>query len=266
MTVLVTGARGGVARTAIRMLREKGVGVRAASSDPSKAEPIEGVAVIGLDLTDPASVEAALDGVDAVFTYAAKDIGGLVDGMRKTGVSRVVLLSSIAAEYAGSTIGAFHLAAEEPLRSSGIPTTVLRPGMFATNARWWADSIRTEGVVRIPYPDAQVCPIHEADMADVAVAALTGPGHEDRVYPMGGPESLSQRRMAELIGEAIGREITVEEMPHEVAAKFMPEDVLRIFAANGGVPVPTGPLTQDITGIPSRTFAQWAADHADDFR
>lgn len=49
-------------------------------------------------------------------------------------------------------------------------------GMFVTNTLSWAPSIRAEGVVRQPFPDSTAAPLHEVDIAAVAVAALLDPG------------------------------------------------------------------------------------------
>lgn len=42
----------------------------------------------------------------------------------------------------------------------------MRPAMFAADSLWWAESIRTEGVVHVAHPDAPVNPIHERDIAE----------------------------------------------------------------------------------------------------
>ncbi|GIG66214.1 SDR family oxidoreductase [Phytomonospora endophytica] len=266
MTILVTGARGSVARAVVDRFVAAGEDVRAAGSDPSKTPPIEGVPIAGFDLADRANLKAVLDGVDRVFMYAVHSgIENFLDAARDAGVRHIVLLSSIAAAFPGNPIGDMHLAVENPLRESGIAYTILRPGMFATNALWWADAVRS-GVVALPYPEAHVTPIHEGDMADVAFAALTGSGHEGAIHPLDGPESLTVRRQVELIGEAIGRDLRIEVLPHEKAAASMPAPVLEMLAGAVGKPQTPGPNSWAVTGIPSRGFAQWAADHADDFR
>ncbi|WP_285491166.1 SDR family oxidoreductase [Amycolatopsis taiwanensis] len=67
---------------------------------------------------------------------------------------------------------------EQAVQRSGLDWTFLRPGSFATNTRtWWADSIRADNVVRLPYPLAQSAPVHEKDIAALAVTDLTEPGH-----------------------------------------------------------------------------------------
>jgi uncharacterized protein YbjT (DUF2867 family) len=265
MTVLVTGARGAIARNVIDLLLEASVPVRAASRVPGATDLPKGVEPVRVDFTAPETLAPALEGVEKVFMYAAHEgIDAFLAAAQEAGVKHIVLLSSAASADPESEIGAVHVAAERPLEASGIPWTFVRPAMFATNSLWWADSIRNEGVVRLPYPDAPVNPIHERDIAEVAFAALTDDGHEGRVHVIDGPGHLTQRRQIELIGEAVGREVAVEALPREVAAKFMPESLLDMLAA--GSSEVWGPTSEAVTGRPARTYADWVADHADDFR
>jgi uncharacterized protein YbjT (DUF2867 family) len=268
MTVLVTGARGAIARNVIAQLVYAGIPVRAASRDPQATELPGGVLPAPVDFTRPETLTPALEGVEKVFLYSAHEgIEHFVAAAEAAGVKRVVLLSSAAAAAPtgdDTEIGRLHRAAARPLQASSIPWTFVRPAMFATNSLWWADSIRQEGLVRLPYPEAQVNPIHERDIAEVAVAALTGDGHEGRAYLVDGPGHLTQRRQVEMIGEALGREIAVEELPHEVAARFLPEAMLDMLAS--GDVTRWGPTAEAVTGRPARTYEQWVADHVEDFR
>ncbi|MDA1359027.1 NAD(P)H-binding protein [Glycomyces luteolus] len=265
MTVLVTGARGTIARHVIAQLLDTGRAVRAASRVPGATDLPKGVEPVRVDFTAPETLTPALEGVEKVFLYAAHEgIDAFVAAAQDAGVKHVVLLSSAASANPDNEIGRMHLAVERPLEASGIPWTFVRPAMFATNSLWWAESIRGEGVVRLPYPDAPVNPIHERDIAEVAFAALTEDGHEGRTHVIDGPGHLTQRRQVELIGEAIGREIAVEELPRAVAAEFLPESLLDMLAS--GSTETWGPTAEAVTGRPARTFADWTADHADDFR
>lgn len=265
MTVLVTGARGAIARNVIAQLLDAGTTVRAASRVPGATDLPKGVEPVRVDFTAPETLAPALEGVEKVFLYAAHEgIDAFVAAAQDAGVKHVVLLSSAASANPDNEIGRMHLAVERPLEASGIPWTFVRPAMFATNSLWWAESIRNEGVVRLPYPDAPVNPVHERDIAEVAFKALTEDGHEGRTYVIDGPGHLAQRRQVELIGEAVGREITVEELPRAVAAKFLPESLLDMLA--GGSTELWGPTSEAVTGRPARTYADWVADHADDFR
>src|SRR6185503_4097115 len=109
-----------------------------------------------------------------------------------------------------------HAEIERLIKTSGLDWTFLRPGMFSANARsWWAPQIRAGDVVRWPYADAPTAPIHEDDLAMVAVKALIENGHERAEYVLTGPESLTQREQVEIIGEVIGRRLHFEEISPE---------------------------------------------------
>ncbi|MFC7642135.1 hypothetical protein ACFQX6_15050 [Streptosporangium lutulentum] len=63
----------------------------------------------------------------------------------------------------------------------------------------WGPSIRFEGVVRDPFPDAVEIPTHEADIADVAAVALLDDGHAGKAYIFAGPGPVTHREQVEAI-------------------------------------------------------------------
>ena len=279
MVAVVFGARGKVGRHVAAGLRAAGEQTRVTSRNPGAAGFEPDTQVVTADLERSETLPAALDGAEKVFLYAKPEgIDGFVKAATAAGVRHVVLLSSAAvvnpdAEH--NPIARQHRDVEVALERSGLAWTFIRPGMFATNTLWWwTKSIRTEGVVRAPYPDAQTAPIHEKDMAALAVTALTEPGHQRQAYTVYGPESLTLRQQVESISEAIGRPIGFEVLSAEDGrvelAKTMPpigvEAILRLWAAADGTPAPISMIVQKITGQPAHTFTQWAEDHADDFR
>ena len=108
---------------------------------------------------------------------------------------------------------------ERLIETSGRQWTFLRPGMFATNAlHWWAPRIRAgSDVVRWPYAAAPTAPIHERDIAAVAVRALCEDGHAGAEYVLTGPQSLTQFEQISTIGDVIGRSLRMEEISPEDA-------------------------------------------------
>ncbi len=274
MVAVVFGARGNVGRHVAAGLRDAGLRVRATSRNPSP-----GTGLVAADLDRPETLPAVLDGARQVFLYARPlGVPGFVTAARSAGVRHVVLLSSAAVIHADiecNPIARDHHTVELALEQSGIDWTFIRPGMFATNALWWwARSIRTGSVVRVPYPQAQTAPIHEKDMAALAVTALTRPGHAGRAYTAYGPQSLTVRQQVEHIAQAIGREVRFAVVPVDEArvdlGRTMPpaavEAVLGLWAAGNGKPAQVSTIVEEVTGHPAHTFAQWAHDHADDFR
>ncbi|MEV6932275.1 NAD(P)H-binding protein [Dactylosporangium sp. NPDC051485] len=275
MTIVVFGARGSVGRHVLNGLVAAGERVRAASRSAADL----GVESVVADLDRPETLGAALAGASGAFIYAhPAGVEGFVAAAREAGVRRVALLSSASAARPGAEqnpIARWHLAVEEALERSGLEWTFVRGGGFATNTiGLWGPSIRAEGKIRVPYPDAQSAPVHEADLAALAVAALTGGGLGGKAYVVLGPESLSLRAQAAAIGAALGREIAVEAVPEDVAREEMRRGlpdlavttILRYWAAAGDGPAETSAVIPEVLGRPARTFAEWAVDHAADFR
>ncbi|AEN13029.1 MULTISPECIES: NAD(P)H-binding protein [unclassified Streptomyces] len=279
MVTVVFGARGNVGRNVAAGLLAAGEKVRGTSRTPAAGGFPSTLDVVPADLERPETLPPVLAGADKVFLYAKpEEIDAFVAAARTAGVRQVVLLSSVSVVMGTAEqnpIARMHRTVELAIERSGLDWTFVRPGMFATNALWWwGESIRSEGVVRLPYPDAQNAPVHEKDMAALAVTALTEPGHSQQAYTVHGAESLTLRRQVEHIGEALGRPVRVEtvsvEQAREEFAKKAPasvaEALLGMWAAADGVPAPVSVIVERITGRPAHTFAQWVADHADDFR
>lgn len=278
MVTVIFGASGNVGRHVAAGLISTGEQVRLTSRKPGTAGFPPGAQVIAADLEQPGTLPAALDGAERVFLYAKPDgIDGFVTAAESAGVRHVVLLSSgaVLTNAADNPIARLHTVVESAIEKSDLAWTFIRPGMFATNALWWwQQSIRAEGVVRLPYADARTAPIHEKDLAALAVTALTEPGHQGRAYSVWGPESLTLREQVQHIGAAIDREITCEVIPVEQAraelGKTMPaigvDAVLAGWAAGRTTAPQVSTVIEEVTGRPAHTFAQWARDHAADFR
>ncbi|WP_174189827.1 NAD(P)H-binding protein [Nocardia barduliensis] len=279
MVTVIFGASGNVGRHVAAGLTARGERVRLTSRNPDPARFPPGADIVAADLEQPETLPAALEGAQRVFLYAKPDgIDGFVAAAESAGVRHVVLLSSGAVlmpEAEHNPIARQHAAVESAIEKSKLAWTFIRPGMFATNALWWwQQSIREGAVARLPYPDALTAPIHEKDMAAVAVTALTEPGHHGRAYTVLGPEALTLRQQVRQIGEAIGREVTVEVISLEQARAELTETVPAIgveailagWQAGTRKPPQVSKLVEEITGRPARTFAEWAKDHAADFR
>lgn len=232
--------------------------------------------MVAADLARPQTLPAALDGVRKVFVYATAGMADFAVAARAAGVEHVVVLSSgsVLLPYAhGNAIAEEHRAMERVLAASGLRWTPIRPLVLANNALTWSYSIRTEGVARMLHPEAATAPIHERDVAAAAVAALTGSAESGVSDLLTGGELMSQRRQVELIGEAAGRSVRIEELTEARAQREFERfgspaaaaSVVQfiVAAARGGSPA-TG-TARRILGRPPLPFARWAADHAATF-
>lgn len=264
-------------RLVVGHLVAAGVRVRALTRHPATAALPDGVEVREGDLRQPDTLRAALYGVERLYLFPVPETAReVVAAAREAGVRRIVVLSSssVLDTSGGNHSGEHHRAVERAVEEAGVEWTFVRPDEFAANVLWkWADSIRTEGVVRAPYGNAARVPVHEADIAAVAAIALLEDGHVGQAYVLTGPEAITQADQVRAIAEATGRPIAFEEITPDEARKAMEtvmpapvvEMVLRYLAdAVTDQPVPVDTVER-ITGRPARTFARWAADHAADF-
>jgi len=277
--ILVIGGTGHVGRQVLTQLPANGVPIRALVRSPHASGLPAHVETVCGDLTRPETLDECLDGVDAVFLMWIAPTAAVASALEKIvrQARRIVFLSSpykTAHPFfqAGqpNPVAAMHAEIERQIQSSDRQWTFLRPGMFAGNSlSWWAPRIRAGGdVVRWPYVAAPTAPIDERDIAAVAVRALCEDGHTGAEYVMTGPHSLSQAEQISMIGDAIGRSLRVEEISPEVArTEFgLPNMLLGAWAAAIGQPALVTSTVEKITRSPARTFRDWAADHASEFR
>jgi len=280
--VLVTGATGRVGRAVVAELLGAGVSVRALTRRPAEAGLPPAVEVVAGDFTVPESLDAALQGVGAVFLLwtAPPGTAPTIVARLASHTRRVVFLSSPHNTphpffQQPNPMAVFHAELERLIAGTGIASTIIRPGMFASNTVfWWAPQIRNGDVVRWPYGAAETAPIDERDIAAVAARALYEDGHSGGDYVLTGPESLSQAAQVSAIGAAIGRqirfhELSPEEFRQDTAGRWpgpVVDMLLNAWRATLGRPAFVTSNVMDIVGSPARTFRQWAADHADAFR
>ncbi|NDL58283.1 NAD(P)H-binding protein [Phytoactinopolyspora mesophila] len=275
-TILVTGATGNVGRHVVSGLLTAGVQVRAMVRNPDTARLPDGVDVVPGDLAKPETLAAAADGVDAVFllwpNFSTETAPAAIQTLAKH-ASRIVYLSAIGSDIDQRPDG-FWGEIEQLVEEAGVEWTFLRSGGIATNTLGWADEVRA-GVVRWPYGGARRSLVHEADLAAVAVLALLDDQHVGQAYALTGPELVSQADQVHIIGEAVGRTVRWEELSREEAHEQLlaewgdpgfVQGALDAWAAMVDSPEPVTTTVERVTGKPARTFRQWAADHADDFR
>ncbi|CCH34932.1 NAD(P)H-binding protein [Actinosynnema sp. NPDC047251] len=275
MTILVTGATGNVGRRVVDRLVTEGAAFRALTRNPDKAGLPAGVETVKGDLTRPA--ELPLAGVTAVFLLAvleSDDAAGLAREFLASApdLRRVVFLSSDAVTARRPGSYELHLSVEQVIEAAGVEWTHLRPGEFMANKLMWAGSIREQDVVRWAYPDAPGAPVHEADIAEVAVRALLDDGHAGRAYSLTGPDLLTHRQQAAAIGEGLGRPIAFEPLTYGQARASLIRDVglpwdvaeyvLGYAAQHNEEPPPVSPDFERVVGRRGRTLAEWARDHA----
>jgi uncharacterized protein YbjT (DUF2867 family) len=278
--ILVIGGTGTVGGQVLSQLPATGVRVRALARNPGAARVPSHVEVVGGDLTRPETLDACLRGIDVVFLVWTAPPATVAPAFERITrhARRIVFLTSPHKTphplfQQPNPLRGLYAEMERLIETAGCEWTFLRPGMFAANALgWWAPQVRAGDVVRWPHLAAPTAPIHERDIAAVAVRALCEDGHGGAEYVLTGPESLSQREQLATIGRAIGRSLQVEDIsPDEARRELqMPPVVVNMlldaWAAALGQPAFVTSTVAEITGKPARTFLEWATDNAVAFR
>lgn len=127
-------------------------------------------------------------------------------------------------------------------------------------------------MVRELHGDVRGAPVHEADVADIAVLALLEDGHNGSTYAVTGPEPITRREQVQLIGDLLGHEIRFAEITLEQArvrwrGRGVPDDAIEyIIRPPSPGSDPVSPDYQRTVGRRGRTYAQWVADNLDAFR
>lgn len=198
--ILVLGGTGKTGRRVAERLTARGIRTRLGSR--SGQPPF--------DWEDQATWAPVLQGVGAAYiTYfpdlavpgAPEAVRAFAEAALEQGVRRLVLLSGRGEEEAQRS--------ERKLQESGADWTVVRCAWFMQNfsEAFLVDSIR-RGEVVLPAGDKPEPFVDAADIADVAVAALTDDRHIGEIYELTSPRLLTFGEAVAEIAKATGRNIS----------------------------------------------------------
>ncbi|MCR9109341.1 NmrA family NAD(P)-binding protein [Marivita sp. XM-24bin2] len=198
--ILVVGSTGKTGSRVVAKLEAQGLSVRRGSRH----------AAIPFDWEDPATWGPSLQGITSAYVTYFPDLAfpGAVDKLNSfirlaaaSGLQHVVLLSGRGEAHA--RLG------EDVVRNSGIDYTIVRAAWFAQNFSegYLRDPILS-GILPMPGGDIVEPIIDIDDIADVVVAALTDPRHRNTLYEVTGPRLMTFAEMAQVLSQAIGRQIT----------------------------------------------------------
>jgi NAD(P)H dehydrogenase (quinone) len=236
--IAVTGSTGQLGGRVAARLARKGVTQRLIVRDPNRAPKLPGaeVAQIG-SYGDAEGMKKALAGIETMLLIPASDRFGVVhraalkkvtvppydrlqqqitaiDSAAAAGVKRIIYISAInGGRNTAFVLAGDHYHTEEHIRSLGITSIFLRIGFYTDKL---PDYPAADGVIRAPAGEGRAAFVTRDDIADVAVAVLTGNGHDGLAYDITGPESLSMADVADRLSAATGRKITYEsQSPQE---------------------------------------------------
>jgi NAD(P)H dehydrogenase (quinone) len=222
--IAVTGSTGQLGGRVARRLADLGVEQRLLVRDPARAPALPGTHTATADYADGAAVRAALTGIETVFMVSAAETPervqqhvSFIDGAVDAGVRRIVYVSFFGASPTATfTLARDHWATEEHLRSVGVPYTILRDNIYAD---FTPHFMGADGTIRGPAGEGRVAVVAQADITDVAVAALTSDGaYDGRTLNLTGPAALTMHEIASILSDHFER--TVSYIPETIEEAY----------------------------------------------
>ncbi|MFQ6145360.1 SDR family oxidoreductase [Streptomyces seoulensis] len=275
MSIVVTGATGHLGRLVVEQLLEKVPAgqVTAVVRTPEKAADLaeRGVRIAVADYNAPESYAGLFAAGDKVLLVSGNEFDKgrvqqhkvVIDAAKAAGVALLAYTSAPGTLTAA--LADDHRGTEEVLLASGLPYTLLRNGWYHENYTESLAPVLEHGTVVHAAGAGRLSSASRADYAAAAVAVLTGEGHENRTYELGGDEAWGFAEYAAELSRQTGREIanrqvSVTEYQGVLTGAGVPEPVAAIIAAvdasieKGELVVDSGDLSR-LTGRPTTPLA-----------
>jgi len=281
--ILVVGGRSKIGSALIAELAAKGEAVRAlVRSGEGMGSFPDGVQAVTGDLADLDSLRSAIDGADRMFllcgpTEQEVQLNLNAIDVAKQAEIRLLVRSSILGSDPASpaTFVRDHGVCDAYLTGSGVPHSIVRPNLFMQNVpENMIPAIDADGNFYANAGEARISMVDTRDVAGVAAAVLTSPGHEGNAYDVTGRQPLSYQDVAAKLSAALGRNISYIDAPDDAVRGAlqgfgMPAwlvgaliDLYQDYRRSGtdGYVAQVSDTVQRLTGHPARTLDQLLAD------
>ncbi|MFF4151535.1 SDR family oxidoreductase [Streptomyces sp. NPDC001651] len=239
MSIVVTGATGHLGRHVVEQLLEKvpAEQVTAVARTPEKAADLaaRGVRVAVADYNAPETFDGLFAAGDKVLLISGSEVGNdrvaqhrtVIEAAKAAGVALLAYTSAPGTLTAA--LADDHRATEEVLLASGLPYVLLRNGWYHENYTENLAPVLAHDAVTHAAGDGRISSAARADYAAAAVAVLTGEGHENKTYELGGDVAWSMGEYAAELSRQTGREIAENPVSAEALTGIL---------TGAGVPAP----------------------------
>ena len=297
--ILVTGAAGrvgGVGRTVVDLLRQRGLRVRAlVHREDERAANIRttGAEVVVADLTVPSDVARAMEGCRRIYFgmsvselyLEATVIAAAVARERRDieafiNISQMTVSQMSLTKMTDSPQHRQQFLGEQVLNWSGLPVVEIRPTVFLENPLFTnlaAQSIARDDTIRLPFGTGRTSPVAARNVAEVIATILADPTpHVGKIYELTGPRSQDMVGIAAEYSAALGRKITYVDVPveswrdSELRSLRLPEHVFHHILTMAGLHAANryDRATNDVEAIigrPAMSIRDFVASRADMF-
>jgi len=241
--IAITGATGQLGRLVIQnLLKTVPAGqIVAAVRSPEKAADLAalGLQVRQADYAQPATLEAAFQGVDKLLLISSSEVGqrapqhaAVIAAAKKAGVKLLAYTSILRADSSPLGLAAEHNETEAMLSASGLPHVLLRNGWYTENYTGSVGAAVQYGAVMGSAKDGRIASAARADYAAAAAAVLTKDDQAGQVYELAGDTAYTLTELAAEIARQSGKPVVYRDMPEaEYKAALMQMGLPEGFAA-----------------------------------
>jgi|SRR6187402_353153 len=263
--IAITGANGQLGTLVIEALLKTVPPdqIIAAVRTPAKATALaaKGIEVREADYSRPETLATAFAGATKILLISSSEVGqrvaqhkAVVDAAKTAGVQLLAYTSLLRADTSKLALAAEHLATEKYLQASGVPFTLLRNGWYLENLTAGIAPALQQGAFIGATKDGRFAAATRADYAAAAVAVLTGEGHKNQIYELGGDAPFTRAEFAAEVSKQTGKTIGYHDLAEaeyeKILASFLPPQVAQIIAdgeakaADGGLDDETHTLSR----------------------
>ena len=227
--IAITGATGQLGRLVLQNLLKTvpASQIVAAVRSPEKAADLAalGVQVRQADYAQPATLEAAFQGVDKLLLISSSEVGqratqhaAVIAAAQKASVKLLAYTSILRADTSPLGLAAEHKETEAMLRASGIPFVLLRNGWYTENYTASVPAALQYGAVMGSAKDGRIASAARADYAAAAAAVLTKDGQAGQVYELAGDTAYTLSELAAEIARQSGKPVVYNDLPEAAYA------------------------------------------------
>jgi len=225
--IAVTAATGQLGRLVVAELLTRGTPaseIVAITRDAAKAKDLAGlgVAVREADYRRQETYAAALAGIDKLLLISSDSLGqravqhnNVVAAARAAGIALLAYTSILKVDTSTLLLASEHKETEADIRASGLPFVFLRNGWYTENYTGTIGQALAQKTILGAAKDGRVSAATRKDYAAAAAAVLTGEGHVNAVYELGGDEAFTLTELAAAISKRSGVEVVYHDLTTE---------------------------------------------------
>ena len=231
--ILVTGATGQLGNLIVNNLIKRGTPANqivAAVRSPEKAQLLaeQGVVVRKADYSDPASLNAAFEGVKRVVLVSSSEVGqrfpqhqNVIEAAKQAGVELLAYTSLLDAQNSPLALAAEHVQTENALAESGVPYVLLRNGWYSENYTASIGMALEHGAVLGSAGEGKYATATRQDYAEAAAVVIASENQAGKTYELAGDQAFTLAEYATSISEISGKTVVYQDLPAEEYTKIL---------------------------------------------